>query len=68
MDSAEATKATRKYTEQFPKNVNVSADAIRNAMQNTIQVGDTREEAYGRALLSIIEPQSADGNNGQTNQ
>lgn len=68
MDSAEATKATRKYTEKFPKNVNVSADAIRNAMQNTIQVGDTREEAYGRALLSIIEPQSADGNNGQTNQ
>ena len=63
MDSTEAIKATRKYTENFPKNANISADVFRTAMQNTIHDGDTKEEAYGRALISIVEPKPADGNN-----
>ena len=63
MDKADAQKATNKYTEMLPKSIVVNATDMRDAMENTIQVGDTRVEAYGRALLSIIDPQSTDGNN-----
>lgn len=67
MDKDDAQKATNKYTEMLPKSIVVNATDMRDAMKNTIQVGDTQVEAYGRALLSIIEPQTTNDRS-QTNQ